>query len=311
MPIKIPNNLPAAAILQREQVFVMTEDRAIHQDIRPLRLLFLNLMPKKIDTEIQYMRKLSNTPLQVDIELLRIDNHVSRNTPQEHLDRFYKNFEDVKGKFYDGMIVTGAPLDQIRFEDVTYWDRIETMLQWSRRHVTSTLFSCWAVAAALKVFYGLPMINVPKKISGVFSNTIAPSSNPLIRGFDDRFVAPQSRFIAFPSDVIRKKTDLQILAQSEDAGVFLAVSPDRKQVYVTGHPEYDADTLAQEYARDRERGKEPAIPFNYFPQNDTSQTPKCVWRSHASLLFSNWLNYYVYQTTPYRLPPDEEAKKAA
>lgn len=311
MPIKIPNDLPAATVLQREQVFVMTEERAIHQDIRPLRLLFLNLMPKKIDTEIQYMRKLSNTPLQVDIELLRIDNHVSRNTPQEHLDRFYKNFDEVQGKFYDGMIVTGAPLDQIRFENVTYWNRIETMLRWSRRHVTSTLFSCWAAAAALKVFYDLPMINVPHKIFGVFTNSIEPSSNPLIRGFDDRFLVPQSRFIAFPSDVLRTKTDLQILAQSAQAGVFLAVSPDRKQVYVTGHPEYDADTLAQEYERDRERGKNPALPVHYFPQDDPHQTPKCVWRSHASLLFSNWLNYYVYQTTPYTLPPDEEAPRAA
>ena len=307
MPIKIPNDLPAASVLKNEQVFVMTEERAVHQDIRPLRLLFLNLMPKKITTEIQYMRKLSNTPLQVDIDLLRIDRHVSRNTPQEHLDRFYRDFDEVQGKYYDGMIVTGAPLDQIGFEEVNYWDSIECMVRWSAQHVTSTLFSCWGAAVALQVFYGLPQFRLTHKISGVFPTQLAKTNNPLVRGFDDEFPVPQSRFLGFPVEEIEKKTNLQVLAASKEAGVYLAVSPDRKQVYVTGHPEYDADTLAQEYARDIAAGKIPTLPVNYFPGNDPQQEPHCVWRSQASLLFSNWLNYYVYQTTPYALPPEQKA----
>ena len=300
MPINIPNGLPAASVLAGEQIFVMTEERATHQDIRPLTLLFLNLMPKKIATEIQYMRKLSNTPLQVNIDLLRVDKHISKNTPQPHLDTFYKDFEEIEGRNYDGMIITGAPLDQIDFSDVTYWDKLEKIITWSKEHVTSTLFSCWGVAAGLKIFYDLPLINRKEKLSGVFLHHTAQSLNPLIRGFDDTFLAPHSRFIDFPSDVIRKHTDLEILADSDITGMFLAATPDRRQVFVTGHPEYDATTLSDEYRRDLSAGKDPKLPENYFPHDDPTQIPSCVWRSHASLLFGNWLNYYVYQITPYK-----------
>lgn len=299
MPIKIPNSLPAAQVLTSEQVFVMTEDRALHQDIRPLELLFLNLMPKKITTEIQYMRKLSNTALQVNIDLLRVDQHISRNTPQSHLDTFYDNFEDIQDKYYDGMIVTGAPLDQVAFEDVTYWDKLQQMIRWSTEHVTSTLFSCWGVAAALKIFYDLPMMPRQEKLSGIYLHNKAHCTDPLIRGFDDVFYAPQSRYIDFPTRVIESETDLHVLADSPEAGMFLAVSPSGRQVYVTGHPEYDVITLAEEYRRDVNAGKNPKIPCNYFPHDDPNLAPPCTWRGHASLLFGNWLNYYVYQVTPF------------
>jgi homoserine O-succinyltransferase len=301
MPINIPNGLPATTVLTAEEVFVMTEDRAIHQDIRPLELLFLNLMPKKINTEIQFMRRLSNSPLQVNITLLRVDNHESRNTPQQHLDTFYKNFDDVKDKRFDGMIITGAPLDQKQFSDVTYWDRLERIITWSAKNVTSTLFSCWGVAAALKVFYGMDIIFSDNKLSGVFPVERSHSNDTLIRGFDDTFLAPFSRFCEFPTRLIKQKTDLKILAQSEKTGMYLGVSPDRRQVYVTGHPEYDATTLADEYRRDLLAGKNPVIPFNYFPGDDPAEDPSCKWRSHSSILFANWLNYYLYQLTPYNL----------
>lgn len=300
MPIKIPNDLPATAVLSSERVFVMTEERAEHQDIRPLEFLFLNLMPKKITTEIQYLRKLSNSPIQINIELLRVDQHVSRNTPQKHLDTFYKNFDEVEDRYYDGMIITGAPLDQVDFDDVNYWERLERMIRWSAEHVTSTLFSCWAVAAALKVFYDLPLMYRKDKLSGIFWENSAHSTDPLIRGFDDRFLAPQSRFIDFPTSIIEEKTDLQVLADSPRTGMFLGCSPDKRQIYVTGHPEYDASTLAEEYRRDLNAGKNPNIPENYFPHDDPDLPPPCVWRSHASLLFANWVNY-IYQETPYIL----------
>ena len=303
MPIKIPNDLPANAVLTSERVFVMTEERAEHQDIRPLEFLFLNLMPKKISTEIQYLRKLSNSPIQINIELLRVDQHSSRNTPQKHLDTFYKNFEEVKDKYYDGMIITGAPLDQIDFDDVNYWDKLETMIRWSAQHVTSTLFSCWAVAAALKVFYDIPLMQRSNKLSGVFYHNTVHSTDPLIRGFDDTFLAPHSRFIDFPTHVIEDNTDLHVLADGPQTGVFLAASPDKRQIYVTGHPEYDATTLAEEFRRDLNAGKNPHIPENYFPHNDPELPPPCVWRAHASLLFANWVNY-IYQETPYKLPHD-------
>ena len=294
MPINIPNGLPAATVLTSEQVFVMTEDRALHQDIRPLDLLFLNLMPKKINTEIQFMRRLSNSPLQVNITLLRIDNHKSRNTPQEHLDTFYKNFEEIQDKRFDGLIITGAPLDQKQFSDVTYWDKLEKIIRWSSENVTSTLFSCWSAAAALKVFYDVDILFRQEKLSGIYNDT-------LVRGFDDQFLAPFSRFCDFPTKIIKQETDLKILAQSAETGVYLAVSPDGKQVYVTGHPEYDANTLADEYRRDLKASKNPNIPFNYFPDNDPGEDPTCKWRSHSALLFCNWLNYYVYQISPFDL----------
>lgn len=298
MPINIPTGLPAASVLTSEHVFVMTHDRAVHQDIRPLELLFLNLMPKKITTEIQYMRKLSSTPIQVNIELLRIDNHISKNTPQSHLDTFYKNFDEIRNKNYDGMIITGAPLDQIEFEDVTYWDKLKTILNWTETHVTSTLFSCWGVAAALKYFYDLPLITRQDKLSGVYRHNTARIVHPLVRGFDDEFFAPQSRFIDFPTSVIEDNTDLQVLADSPETGVFLASSPDLKRVLITGHPEYDPTTLAEEYRRDLNAGKNPHVPVNYFPHDDPNLPPTCKWRAHGALLFSNWINT-IYQITPY------------
>lgn len=299
MPIKIPNDLPAKAVLNSEQVFVMTDERAVHQDIRPLNLLFLNLMPKKINTEIQYLRKLSNTPLQVNITFLKVDEHISKNTPQEHLNTFYKTFEEVKNKYYDGMIITGAPLDRIGFDDVTYWESLKKIIQWSSDHVTSTLFSCWGVAAALKVFYDIDIIINEGKYSGIYAQHLSSCVDDITRGFDDSFNAPISRFCDFPVSIIKEKTDLNVLASSDETGLYLAVSEDHRQVYVSGHPEYDPDTIAQEYFRDLEANLNPQIPKNYFPDNDPKKTPRSSWRAHASLLFCNWLNYYVYQETPF------------
>ena len=299
MPINIPNDLPAKAILNSEQVFVMTEDRSLHQDIRPLNLLFLNLMPKKINTEVQYLRKLSNTPLQVNITFLRVDDHISKNTPQSHMDNFYKDFDEIKDKIFDGMIVTGAALDQTEFKDVTYWLNLKKILLWSTKNVTSTLFSCWGVAAALKAFYDVDIIFRHDKLSGIYDIELSSKIDTLTRGFDDVFKAPISRYCDFPLDVISEKTDIDVLASSKEVGLYLGVSGNGKQVYVSGHPEYDVDTLDQEYHRDLAANKSPNIPINYYPNNDPSKVPLCSWRGHSSLLFCNWLNYYVYQETPY------------
>ena len=299
MPINIPNDLPAKAILNSEQVFVMTEDRSLHQDIRPLNLLFLNLMPKKINTEVQYLRKLSNTPLQVNITFLRVDDHISKNTPQSHMDNFYKDFDEIKDKIFDGMIVTGAALDQTEFKDVTYWLNLKKILLWSTKNVTSTLFSCWGVAAALKAFYDIDIIFRQDKLSGIYDVELSSKIDTLTRGFDDVFKAPISRYCDFPLDIINEKTDINVLASSKDVGLYLGVSGNGKQVYVSGHPEYDVDTLDQEYHRDLAANKSPNIPINYYPDNDPNKAPLCSWRGHSSLLFCNWLNYYVYQETPY------------
>ena len=299
MPINIPNDLPAQAILNSEQVFVMTEDRSLHQDIRPLNLLILNLMPKKINTEVQYLRKLSNTPLQVNITFLRVDDHISKNTPQSHMDNFYKDFDEIKDKIFDGMIVTGAALDQTEFKDVTYWLNLKKILLWSTKNVTSTLFSCWGVAAALKAFYDVDIIFRQDKLSGIYEIELSSKIDTLTRGFDDVFKAPISRYCDFPLDVISEKTDINVLASSREVGLYLGVSGNGKQVYVSGHPEYDVDTLDQEYHRDLAENKSPNIPINYYPDNDPNKAPLCSWRGHSSLLFCNWLNYYVYQETPY------------
>ena len=250
MPINIPNDLPAKAVLNSEQVFVMTEDRSSHQDIRPLNLLFLNLMPKKINTEIQYLRKLSNTPLQVNITFLRVDDHISKNTPQVHIDTFYKSFDEISSKNFDGMIVTGAALDQVQFQDVNYFDKLKKIILWSTKHVTSTLFSCWGVAAALKVFYNIDIMIMKDKLSGIYDVNLSDQIDTLTRGFDDTFKAPISRFCDFPLNVIQDRTDINILASSDEIGLYLGVSPDKKQVYVSGHPEYDLMTLSDEYHRD-------------------------------------------------------------
>ncbi|WP_445401461.1 homoserine O-succinyltransferase MetA [Zobellella sp. An-6] len=301
MPIRIPDRLPAANVLTQENIFVMTETRAVNQDIRPMRVLLLNLMPKKIETENQLLRMLSNSPLQIGVDLLRIDDRPSKNTPQSHLEHFYYDFEQVKDEFYDGLIITGAPLGLTDFCDVVYWDKIEQIVEWSKSHVTSTLFLCWAAQAGLKILYGLDKRTRLEKLSGVYEHQNLAQFEPLVRGFDDAFLAPHSRYADFPLDLIREKTNLRILAGSEPVGVYLAVSPDRRQVFVTGHPEYDADTLHQEYMRDLSAGIEPKMPENYYPGNNPDNAPRATWRSHGHLLFSNWLNYHVYQLTPYDL----------
>jgi homoserine O-succinyltransferase len=301
MPIRIPDLLPAVDLLSSENIFVMTETRAMHQDVRPLKVLLLNLMPKKIETENQLIRMLSNSPLQIDFELLRIDNTESKNTPVAHLNSFYRDFEDIKDNHYDGLIVTGAPLGRVPWEEVRYKDEIAEIIRWSQDHVTSTMFLCWAVEAALNLFYDLPKQMRDEKLSGVYQHKTRHKHETLTRGFDDYFKAPHSRYAEYSVNMIKNHTDLHILASSEEAGVYLMASSDRKRVFVTGHPEYDAETLAQEYWRDVDAGSNPEIPCDYFCNDDPQSKPSSTWRSHANLLFCNWLNYYVYQITPYQL----------
>ncbi|ADN00257.1 homoserine O-acetyltransferase MetA [Dickeya dadantii] len=301
MPIRVPDELPAVSFLRNENVFVMASSRARTQEIRPLKVLVLNLMPKKIETENQFLRLLSNSPLQVDIQLLRIDSRESKNTPAEHLNNFYCDFEDIEHENFDGLIVTGAPLGLVDFCDVVYWPQIERVVNWAKEHVTSTLFVCWAVQAALNVLYGIPKLTRDVKLSGVYSHHTLQPHAPLTRGFDETFLAPHSRYADFPSDVIREHTDLDILVESEEAGAYLFASKDKRLAFVTGHPEYDALTLASEYFRDYDAGLNPVIPVNYFPGDNPQKTPRATWRSHGHLLFSNWLNYYVYQITPFDL----------
>ncbi|MEI8632115.1 homoserine O-succinyltransferase [Vibrio sp. PP-XX7] len=301
MPIKIPDQLPAIDILHQENIFVMHESRASTQEIRPLKVLILNLMPKKIETETQLLRLLSNSPLQVDIELLRIDNRPSHNTPEKHLDMFYRQFEMVKERYFDGLIITGAPLGLIAFEDVVYWQHLETIVKWAKDHVTSTMYICWAVQAGLNIIYGLPKQTLKEKLSGVYTHTIAKTFHPLLRGFDDSFLAPHSRYAHFPVDLLQNNTDLDILVTSDVAGVYLAASRDQRHVFVTGHPEYEANTLHDEYKRDLGEGLNPILPFQYYPNDNPDNPPVASWRSHGHLLFSNWLNYCVYQQTPYDL----------
>ncbi|MDP5253463.1 MULTISPECIES: homoserine O-succinyltransferase [unclassified Vibrio] len=301
MPIRIPDQLPATDILRKENIFTMNESRAASQEIRPLRVLILNLMPKKIETETQFLRLLSNSPLQVDVELLRIDNRPSKNTPEEHLNNFYRQFEAVQNRNFDGLIITGAPLGLVQFEDVVYWDHLETILNWAKNHVTSTLYVCWAAQAGLKLLYDLPKRTRKEKLSGVYEHDNLEPYHLLMRGFDDCFLAPHSRYADFSSEYLKNNTDLDILATSDQAGVYLASTKDKRHVFVTGHPEYDATTLHNEYVRDKGEGQDPTIPVNYYPNNDPQQPPRASWRSHGHLLFSNWLNYCVYQQTPYDL----------
>lgn len=301
MPIRIPDTLPAVDVLRDENVFIMTDSRASRQEIRPLKVLFLNLMPKKIETENQFLRLLSNSPLQIDIQLLRIDQRESKNTPTEHLNSFYCDFEDIQDQNFDGLIITGAPLGKVQFADVAYWPKLTKIIEWAKDHVTSTLFVCWAVQAALNILYNVPKLTRKQKLSGVYQHNTSDPKALLTRGFDDTFLAPHSRNADFPSDVIRELTDLIILAESEKTGAYLMTTPDKRMAFVTGHPEYDSFTLANEYLRDLKEGINPTIPENYFPDNDSEQTAHATWRSHAYLLFSNWLNYYVYQLTPYDL----------
>lgn len=301
MPIKIPDQLPATEVLREENIFFMQESRATTQAIRPLKVIILNLMPKKIETETQFLRLLSNSPLQVGVELLRIDNRTSKNTPTEHLDTFYRQFEGIKDRNFDGLIITGAPLGLVQFEDVIYWDHLQTIMTWAKDHVTSSLYVCWAAQAGLKLLYDLPKRTRKEKLSGVYKHTNLNQHHPILRGFDDQFLAPHSRYADFSADYLKSHTDLDILATSKEAGVYLAATKDKRNVFVTGHPEYDSFTLHNEYVRDLGEGMEPTIPVNYYPDDNPDITPKATWRSHGHLLFSNWLNYCVYQQTPYDL----------
>lgn len=301
MPIRVPDELPAVSFLRNENVFVMTSSRAKTQEIRPLKVLVLNLMPKKIETENQFLRLLSNSPLQIDIQLLRIDSRESKNTPAEHLNNFYCDFEDIQEQNFDGLIVTGAPLGLVDFCDVAYWPQIERIIAWAKDHVTSTLFVCWAVQAALNILYGIPKMTRETKLSGIYQHQTDKPMALLTRGFDETFLAPHSRYADFPVEVLQQYTDLDILVSSEEAGAYLFASKDKRVAFVTGHPEYDVDTLAGEYQRDLAAGLNPQIPLNYFPNDDASLSPKASWRSHGHLLFANWLNYYVYQITPFDL----------
>lgn len=301
MPIKIPDQLPALSILGNENIFVMSENRAISQEIRPMQVAILNLMPNKIETEVQVLRMLSNTPLQVNIEFIRIHTNESKNTPIEHLNNFYHLFDDVKHKQYDGLIITGAPLALLDYSQVTFWDKICEVFDWAEKNVTSTMFSCWAAHAALYHHYGLNRHLRNEKLSGVFKHKTIDEKEALTRGFDENFNVPHSRYGYIDKSDYESISQIQILAESEDAGVYLAASKNKQQVYLTGHPEYDTSTLHEEYLRDCLKGEEAAIPKNYYKNNDPSNLPVSSWRSHGSLLFTNWLNYYVYQITPYKL----------
>lgn len=301
MPVRIPDNLPAADILESENIFVMSETRAENQDIRPMRVLILNLMPNKIETETQLLRLLGNTPLQVDVDLLRIHDKESKHTSIDHMNTFYRDFNQVRDNNYDGLIITGAPLGLVDFEDVTYWEHIKEIFDWSQQHVTSVLFLCWAAHAALYHLYGLNRKLLPEKRSGVFNHQRALKHYPLLRGFDDEFFAPHSRVAEIDPNLVEEHVELDVLAKSDVAGVYLALSKDNRNLFVMGHPEYQKMTLDEEYARDCKLGLAPKLPANYYRNNDPKQAPVARWHSHGSLLISNWLNYYVYQLTPYDL----------
>lgn len=299
MPIKIPDSLPATKQLRNENIFVMSEKKAMHQDIRPLKIAIVNLMPTKITTETQLLRLLSNSPLQVEIDLLKMQSHTSKNTPDNHLKTFYKNFSDIKDSKYDGMIITGAPVENLDFSDVDYWDELEEIMDWTTTHVTSTLHICWAAQAGLFYHYGIPKYSLNRKCSGVFKHRVIRKTAKIVRGFDSEFYAPHSRYTEVRKEDIKKIKDLEILAESDEAGVYIVFSKGGRRIFVTGHSEYDATTLAEEYQRDLAKGINPQVPANYFPDNNPSKPPIVRWRSHANLLFSNWLNYFVYQITPY------------
>jgi len=299
VPVNIPDNLPAIDVLKEENIFVMTESRAIHQDIRPLRLLILNLMPVKITTETHLLRMLSNTPLQVEVTLLNMLSHTSKNTPIEHLLTFYKTFDEVKHKRFDGLIITGAPVELLQFEEVDYWEELKMVMDWAEHRVTSTLFICWAAQAGLYYHYGIPKYELPKKMFGIFTHTLNNPRAPIVRNFDDEFLVPHSRHTEIRREDILKVPRLEIVAESAMAGVYLVRDLEKRRIFVTGHSEYDAETLREEYERDLTKGMNIQIPYHYFPNDDPSQTPPMRWKSHAGLLFTNWLNYYVYQETPY------------
>ena len=299
MPIKIQSDLPAKAELEEENIFVMDENRAISQNIRPLEIIVLNLMPIKQDTELQLLRGLSNTPLQIDVTFLQMSSHVSKNTSASHIKKFYQTFEEIKNNNYDGMIITGAPLDYTKFEDVDYWDELTNIMEWSKKHVHCTLYMCWAAFAGLYYHYGIERVDREEKLSGVYKHRVLKKSSPLFRGFDDIFDCPQSRAMTVNREDVEKIPELEVLAVSDAAGVAVIKTEDSRQFFMTGHLEYDSDTLAKEYFRDLDKGMNPSIPANYFPDDDPEKKPVVRWRSAGQLFYSNWLNYYVYQSTPY------------
>ena len=299
MPICISPELPAYHILSEENIFVMDSDRAAHQDIRPLRVLVLNLMPKKIETETQFARLLGNTPLQVEMEMMYTTSHKSKNTSEGHLLAFYKTFDEIKHNKYDGMIITGAPVENMEFEEVEYWDELCKIMEWSKTHVTSTFHICWGAQAGLYYHFGIPKIHLPQKYFGVYPHKVNYKKSILFRGFDETFMVPQSRHTTVLTEDIKKVKELKILASSSETGVYAISTNKGKQIFITGHSEYERDTLKNEYLRDKEKGLDIAVPKNYFPNDDPSKEPIVSWRAHANLLFSNWLNYFVYQTTPY------------
>ena len=301
MPIRVQNDLPVKEILEQENIFVMDEYRAAHQDIRPISIGLLNLMPLKEDTELQILRSLSNTPLQVDVAFVRMTSHVSKNTSTSHIYKFYEPFENIRDKKFDGFIITGAPVEQMPFEEVDYWEELKQIMEWTKTNVTSTLHLCWGAQAGIYYHYGINKTELPKKLSGVFRHRVRNRRIPLVRGFDDVFMAPHSRHTEVPQDLLEADERITILADSRQAGVFLCMAENGRQVFVMGHHEYDRMTLDSEYKRDIGRGLNPQIPENYYPDDDPENKPLLTWRSHANNLYTNWLNYYVYQVTPYDL----------
>jgi len=301
MPIKIPNDLPATEVLHEENIFVITETRALTQDIRPLKILLLNLMPTKIVTETQFSRLLGNTPLQVELEFLQTATHKSTHTDSQHLINFYQTFDEIKHKKYDGMIITGAPVENMEFEEVNYWDELCEIMEWSKTHVTSTFHICWGAQAGLYYHYGIKKHPLPEKMFGIFEHEVDYKKSILFRGFDDKFMVPHSRHTTVLREDIEKVPELKILSSSKKAGVYVVSTDKGRQIFVTGHSEYDADTLQKEYLRDKNAGLPIHVPENYFEDDDDTKEPIVSWRSHANLLYSNWLNYFVYQTTPYNI----------
>lgn len=299
MPIKTQNGLPAKGILENENIFVVDENRALHQDIRPLQICILNLMPVKQDTELQLLRALSNTPIQVDVSFMKMNGHRSLNTSLNHLNKFYNTFDELKENKYDGLIITGAPVEQISFDEVDYWDELCEIMQWSKNNVTSTLHICWGAQAGLYYHFGLNKVLLPEKLFGVYEHKVMNRKIPLVRGFDDHFFIPHSRHTAVPTEAIHSCKELLILAESKEAGVMLCMAGGGKQIFVMGHPEYDRMTLHHEYVRDKEKGMDIQVPVNYYPEDDPLQRPRLQWRAHCNNLYTNWLNYYVYQSTPY------------
>ncbi len=305
MPIRVQNDLPVKEILERENIFVMDEKRATSQDIRPLKVGLLNLMPLKEDTELQILRSLSNTPLQVDVVFVNVSSHQSKNTSTSHINKFYVPFKDIKKQRFDGFIITGAPVEQMPFEEVDYWEELKEIMEWTKTHVTSTVHLCWGAQAALYYHFGIDKVQMDAKVFGVFEHRVQNRKTPLVRGFDDVFLAPHSRHTTVPTELIKAEERITVLAESDEAGVFLAMADEGKQIYVMGHPEYDRVTLHNEYMRDKNKGLEIEVPKNYYPDDNCENKPLLTWRSHANNFYTNWINYYVYQATPYVLEDDE------